>query len=320
MKLHNERWMRISKLKLSGVGVDPTSKQIARSIAELEHMGVTGGVMQRILVSPDGTVLEGEAHVLGAREAGKHSVRVRMVDCDEVEASLLQSYEVAHRRGNKAAKAEAIAMLVDRLTEKLSQGEPPKKNKRKTPKSRAYDCIAGITGMGRETVRRWEWKHKCENPEQLPKSPPRPTVNTFGMELAPEFVVHLAQGQGCLKAADDALGRVLGCLKGWMYRQPEEHRGVIVGLMRECNAFRDTLSKHMPVSLCAWCKGQDGVQETCEVCGGKGYNVAGDPDPPPELQSEDPLKVVHLGEVKSLEDLSARENWLELADDEDPFA
>jgi hypothetical protein len=97
-------------------------------------------------------------------------------------------------------------------------------------------------------------------------------IDTFGLELEPEFLKGVNMVQYRLQTCLDGLATAAGPLKTLLRQHPDIiDRGRIERLLEIVEQARKDVLLERPAALCPYCKGVPKVQQACAACLRTGY-------------------------------------------------
>jgi N6-adenosine-specific RNA methylase IME4/ParB-like chromosome segregation protein Spo0J len=144
-----------ASLPISEIVVGPRHRKDMGDITELAASMAELGLLQPIVVRPDGTLIAGERRIRAAQELGWAEIPVTVVDLDAVARG--EFAENAIRKDFTLSEAVAIKRALEPVekaaaTKRMLAGKPMGN----LPKGRAADKAAKATGMARRTLEKAE--------------------------------------------------------------------------------------------------------------------------------------------------------------------
>lgn len=318
MKVLGSVHVKVSELFIPG-GWDPLT--LSAQAIELAHSIKRIGMLEDPIVrKSDMRVLTGRHRVAATMINLVKTIRVKLVECTDLEAQIAGATADAVRRHDPAERAELMLRLVDlyeqqSIEEDASREEPvqsgeirisarPRKKKRadpkprRTPRSRARAQVAKEFGVTEREVRRKE--------QQANEPDPVGHIDLIGMTVGTEFLKQVGfiqhrhrRAVQHLKSAQAELTRLRNAEAGF----PEGR------LQRESQSVHDATAlvlSMVPSSICPYCKGLTGLIEKCATCLAAGYvgeSIVA--QAPKELLDEKEIAVAVDGKMVPLEDFLA---------------
>lgn len=273
----------------------------APHVAERAKSISSSGLIHEPLVRRKGKkweVIAGLDRIAAHFVAQKDTVAVKVVECTDEEVQRIRREENVQRRHDKEEQSRLMGELLEQYTEEELVAEPEKPKK---ARARARERVATELGLATETIRKKEWEAEQQ---AVPAGPP---IKTLGMKLSEDFAKKVALAQRYIDATEGLLKRAQSNVTtmarelGMSFPQArlERLREEIHSQASHCRGLR-------PVSLCPWCKGLDGVQESCAACFGTAFITRSQEQAvPKELLDEDEPKVVVDGKVRPVEQAAA---------------
>jgi ParB-like chromosome segregation protein Spo0J len=259
-----EKVLAMAKLWLPGEIRQRTQadhvKRLAQSIDELVMINPPtvrkDGSRYQLLAGRDRVA----AHVLLQRA----EIRCRIVRCSDREAKLIELAEDAHRRNADESSLRALTEEIDRLRE---LPEVTMEKSKKTPLQRAVARVAKAAGVDQKLLARAYRRHSQEEPEK-----PREVevkLHDIGMPLEEPFKKQIGSIQYRVAMARDLVAKTKAHLAA-LRTMPMPNR--VRRNAEELAAQLEVLLGNMfPASLCPYCKGVAGVQESCALCEMQGW-------------------------------------------------
>lgn len=251
-------------------------------------------------------------------------IEVTVVKCSNLEAQILKRVENAARRHDKNEQNVALLELVS-LFEKEEEKKirdhaeryPLKKvpvGRPKSARGRARERAAEMTGITEGAVRKAEQRAKKAKPKKKDWVP-----NTYGMELSDQFVAECRAIRTYLKDTRKRLSMAMQALDNLKRSTFDYPADQVQEVYESVLAGSERMAEIMPDALCPYCKGIQGLQESCGVCGGRGW-VGKLKDVPRELLDEETPHVVVKGEPRPVTEVLGEPEPEELEGDEDDEA
>jgi ParB-like chromosome segregation protein Spo0J len=318
----------ISALKLPGDMTkrmaSPHVKRRAKSISEI-------GLIHPPVVRRQGwELVAGADRMAACMLLGMDTVACDVRDLDEQEAEILRHAENAERRHDlEEERREQEALKVALEKQLLAQGMAAAgPGRRHTANAEARRIAAAHTGTKEETIRKREQRFKAREKRRneleqrrkdqdkangLPSDPPPAIpkekrtadtgpgqdpmlIETFGLDVSDEFQREVLEVHSRVYKA----GTSASALKRELTMLSNSDLPLNRHLLTELCDAADNLSKAVrgfePECLCPYCKGTEGVQESCGLCCGCGWITRTQKGlvPPKFLDKENPV-VVHNG-------------------------
>jgi ParB-like chromosome segregation protein Spo0J len=277
------------------------SPRIFERAKSIQRLGILSEPMVRLR---DMRVIYGHDRIAGAVRAGRTKVTCKMVECTDEELHEIEVTENVQRRHDSVTANKNLNRLLELYEGQVTSADPENlpaplleargfSGKARTARGIARVRASVELGIKPESVRRREQRSKAverhakQKKERDDNVTPEPVINLIGMEVTDEFVadtvkvhrmlqrvvVHLTSAQSVLTA----IGRDKALFPPARLQR----------LYDEIHAVAAQARGHLPVSLCPYCKGLEGLQEHCAACLGCGWLSAGAaPAVPQDLWNE----------------------------------
>lgn len=321
MKIIGLKSVPISKLKLPGnwtkILRDPEVQARAASIKQV------GLIHEPVVRKSDMLLIAGRRRVAAHLRNGDKSVMIKLIECTDHEAAIIEQAENAERTHDSDKQGSAQARLVELLAKEISEREGVRlkgPGRGRTAKGRARELVAASRGVSPNAVRQAEYRERkrAESRGQpaakAPKVPAAaPLIRTFGIHLEAEFVRDLKELQDLNEACERAATAALQAVKQLRKRYAEPADGLPPFAFPETyDKALDLLSQASseirglrPVSVCPSCKAVDEISEECGHCRRLQYITRRqEPLVPAHLLDERNPVVVHKGQEKPLSEFN----------------
>lgn len=239
----------------------------------------------------DRKLIAGRDRMAAHVKLGRATVLVELVECNDEEASLVELEENFARRHDKEEQArlqiERVAKYAAYFASKPKEKPKEKRKHGQRGKSAiglARDKVAGELDVKPETLRKREIRHRQRNLEKTKKAvdagnldaaAPKPTIKLLGMPVGDDFTKKVAAVGVYI---DGAISKARGAkLTIGSLRSAElpVNDGLMQRLWDDLHDMEAALKAARPSSLCPFCKGLAGVQESCGGCVTTGYITEG---------------------------------------------
>jgi hypothetical protein len=310
--------------------------RIAERAKSLERVGV---LHEPIVRKSDMRLIAGRDRVASAMHAGWTEMPVKLVHCTDAEMREIEMVENAHRRHSADEQRDAMVRLLAFYTEQAQKeiwNQDPSTDAPLVRPARmlAREKLANELGVQPASLRRRELRHKAAKQAQAEKKAPNnvraptPTetadhgVRAIGMELDATFLAQTVR-------INEHLGRIEATLSTALRRLTQmRDEGLPFAAQRHTRLYEaiQAVSAEVratkPESLCPYCKGLEGAQETCTACLGAGWiNAMQAVHVPHELWLEGERAVIHVeGGLISVKAYMARHRGEAIVTPEDLFA
>ena len=245
----------------------------------------------------------GGDRLAAAIKAKVDRITCRMVECDDREFEVMQITENVRRRDDTGKRDLRIERLINlysgQIAKEQQAGEAPMKKRNKTE---VRERVAKAIGIKPQSVRRNEQRARKRIQEAVTTSQPvaevdevSPSIHTFGVKVTREWWEPVQQVQGLMERANRAAITMKGLLTQIETQRLPFPPGRLQMLRLMADELAASVDSLIPSSVCAYCKGQPGVQEQCKACADLGYITRGQMNYPAELR--DPMKVLKDGQI-----------------------
>lgn len=263
------RELAISGLKLPGDMQERMSSPRARSRAASisEH-----GLIHYPIVRREGwELVAGADRIAACMLLGWENVTCDIRDMTAEEAEVIRQAENAERR-HDAEEARLASLGLKRALEvKLMASGMPSAGpgRRKTASAEARRIVAEETGVKEETLRKREQRQRAK--EEKRESKPESPINTIGLELSDEFLGQVNVVRSYIKELTSVLGRAKTILSQLEEAGVPNHQSRLLKLSAALVELTSGVKGYLPVALCPYCKGTEGIQENCGLCESSGW-------------------------------------------------
>lgn len=284
MKVLGFRRVDIDKLKLEGEFRKRLDQpRVFERAKSVKRIGIISepGIRNRT-----NKVIYGRDRIAAAIRAGETTILCKVWECTDEEARELEISENIHRRHDPdKARQDMEAMLEQYEKEVLALAatEPEKiatiaggnTGGAKTARGLARARVAAELGIKPDSVRRREYRiqnaaikrrHNARVAEEREAKKAMPEVTTIGMEVEEEFARTTNELRRMLTQAAALAIKVELILSDIKNKGLPFNAGRMSRLYDDAHRLAADLKLSMPVSLCPYCKGLPGVQESCGGC------------------------------------------------------
>lgn len=308
---------------------------VERAAANIAQVGLLAPPVVR-LVGLKPVLLCGRHRVEALRRLAVEQVECRVITCSDAEAYAVTLSENAIRRHDKGIQVKVTHELIRQLAIVAEQSVPPDQ---RTPRAvrreltRLAQRQLGIHPGALKKRLQYMAEHADEETTPEPPEPEgaksklqpaepwnqRPPVDPSLLYQPPSKFEHWA-----IHLSEDYCSEVRG-------HQLDVDRlaGYLRRSIRVCDAIREAqgdvwdaridtklhevlqlVKNARPAALCPYCKGQEGLQESCSGCSGRGW-IPGHEllKVPHELLLGKPLKVMVRGEIVALASPDPWDDW-----------
>lgn len=305
-------------------------KDLARSI---EHLGVIADPVVRE-IDRKLHLIAGADRIAACLLQGMDAVVCKVIECDDLEAFLVEDEENLRRRNMSAKeRAEADERIEKRLAELIRKRQrennlealarvaggklvpPPKKGRGpgKKPETIAREYIAAERGVKPNSIVRLRGYHKNKEKERLAKAARGyDQIDALGMAVPLHELAQIELVRTHINKARSNVGKASRQLQNLIASGAPIQIGEIEKLLETTKACSSLLIALCPRAICPACKRIEDLMPKCAHCDGAGY--AGKRKlsscPSELLDSVDP-KVFVDGEIVRVDD------YLGLDDEED---
>lgn len=238
-----------------------------------------GMLHEPIVRESDMRLLVGRDRVAALVKLEKKDAKVKLVECTDREAKLMEDTENLARRHDPQEQAEAMARMLALYTEQEA-AKPGKRDRAgrplgsKTAKGKARDRLAAEVGVKPEAIRRREYRAKekergatiKQSDAGLPPIPTDATILLLGMDQPMAF---LAQCKAIQEYLTEASGKVRGSqmiLNQLRSAELPKPAALVNRLYEDTHALAVELKASKPFALCGYCKNLAGVVDECNGC------------------------------------------------------
>lgn len=250
---------------------------------------ILGQLQEPMVRKRDLALVFGLRRILAHKLLGYVRVKVKMVDCTDEELLMAKKAENAEREHSKAKASRAITELIEFYDRKLQDmgGAPsavrsPRGGRPRSTRGEARRKVAEITGRSEAAIRQYEYAERRAkrsqrrtaaaldiDPSEL--ADPTEPLETWGMELEPDFLMSIAQVR---KVYAHTL-RQLAASKARFTRLSRTdvplQQGAIGRAKLALEEAHGLISSMAPVALCPYCKALPELLPRCATCLGTGY-------------------------------------------------
>lgn len=256
------------RMRIDSVRVQERAKSMAR-IGQI-HEPIVRMPQMRLLTGRD----RAAAHVV----LGHSKMTCKLVSCTDQEALEIELAENAHRRHDTEEQRRSMQRIFQLYTDQeiATPALPNSRGRRKAVKKKALLRLASERGIKPESLRRNLIRGRNLERKRDEKagfiqgaSEVVCPIELIGMEVTPDFMrdIKIIIGQtrellATLHKAQVILTNLASAQGGKLPLQ----RMRFQRLYDEIKACGAAARGIIPISLCPWCKGLDGIQENCNGC------------------------------------------------------
>ena len=240
---------------------DPRAAELAKDI---ERNGLLQFPMIR---ASDRQVIFGSTRVAAHMILGKNRVRVRKVQCSDLEVEILRRAENAFRRHDSAERSRAARELVSLLEYQVKEEreraaaeapEPRKKGRPKSVKTEARERAAAALGTSAEALRKAEEREGEEAFE----------LDGYGWAVPDDVKVAAAYVHEAASAVDRQLRKLQAVVTSVAESLPTAHFQKLHSALHEAASLARAVT---PYKLCPVCLANELQRPACKQCYGVGY-------------------------------------------------
>lgn len=268
------RKLSIGSLKLPG---DMTKRMAsAHVIRRAESISRHGLIHAPIVRRENWEVVAGCDRIAACMLLGWDSVVCDIRELTDSETAILRHAENAERRHDAEEQRRETAALKDAVERKLVESGFTENGsgRRTTASAEARREVSAATGIKEETLRKREQRQRkrdSERPAETPQTKEKQCVNVFELEVSEQFLAQVSAVQNYIKDAAHAMSRAQSALTQLEVAGLPVHTGRLQALRAAVIALSAEVRSNIPVSLCPYCKGTDGLQDKCLLCHGSGW-------------------------------------------------
>ncbi len=261
----------LSKLRLPG-----DFKQLLEldEVFTLANSIAQRGMLHEPLVrQEDWKVICGFRRVAAHFVKGWQTISVKLIECTDAEAEILQREENAirwHDPGRqKAVLIELVECYERELNEKL--GEDPdilrsKSGRNRSARSVAIEKVANLRGVAPATVEQAVLRRKNATKKEKP-----PPIVTWGLNVSPRFMKEVGAIYAQVKKAENMASTMVSQYTRLANSDAQLPGGYVDEMRIRAKAERDAIRERLPAALCPSCKGVDALQPRCPTCKALGW-------------------------------------------------
>jgi hypothetical protein len=264
MKVLAVKAVRIGKLILPGnfkeLFADPTVKTLSQSFDAITQLH------EPFVRKSDMLLIAGRKRVAAHHIRGDASVVVKLVECTDEEAWLVERHENWGRRHDPELQKELTEELLKRLEEASTAPTEPS-GRQQTAKGAARVQAAALLGVTPGAVRKRQQRAKASD------APRESLFNPWVVLDDPAFDIKVHEVTTAIDRASDRAKAILSDLSQLAESGnpiQSERVGRVYADLRE--AF-ERLRGLRPASLCPFCKGVEKLLAVCPACLGTQYIV-----------------------------------------------
>ena len=278
---------------LAGLLEDHDVKELAENIRQL---GMAHDPMVRGDASGSLVVVHGRRRIAAAVILGLELITVRVAQLTDDQAQHMALSENAYRR-HSTRERHAMLLYLRETYLGIAQQDGIR-----WPEKAADDWIAEQLGLDPQSVRRQARRGK-RGPRKIHGHRPPPfNFQAFGMQVPDTWreelaAIHTSAHRGAWNGKE-----IERCLQDMLSAGPV-NGAKVRQLLDRAKKFQKALSELVPLALCPWCKGIEGLQEECPRCLATGWVHSTAGAPPELLDAGDPC-VVENGELRLVADIT----------------
>jgi ParB-like chromosome segregation protein Spo0J len=308
MKVLGTKIARIDRLILPG---DIRGRMSSSHVKDLSASIDQIGILQLPCVrKSDKKLIYGADRVAATMLLDRRSVEVRLVECTDTEAKLMELTENAYRRHDPMEQARLLTELVAEATERYeAEAKEVKRQKARakrkydrpgrpvSPKTHARKEVAEALGVKADSVRRAEYRAKDEKRKHKKRG--TAPIQTYGLQLEGSFATQVVNIQDYAKELaikSKTIAQLLTKMGSAGAAAPDT---LITRAKERLQDLNEVIRRLNPSSICPYCKGLPGYQEQCVTCLGVGWVSKMELENTPKelLREEHPIILVQGEEV-----------------------
>lgn len=298
MKHVGHRTIRIGTLKLPGdMRMRQTMARVQKLATSFGELGQLQAPVVRYAPHTDDhlKLLAGRDRIAAHMVREDTEVDVLMVECTEQEARQVELTENAVRRHDY--EEQRLALLELEKLMGVAEEEIIAETGHSPTRRQVRERVAEVKGVQPETIQKQESRLRAATSIKVAPG----SFETWGLELDDDWKQKIQTITVAMETLATKLTSAFAASKLLSERSMvPTHVGQDV--RQQLQQLSSLIRANIPVALCPYCKGQDGILEECICCSATGWvgrdKLSG---VPAEFCDRDHLLVSHRGKMKDLE-------------------